>query len=101
MTIAEIIKHTADAFDVTPEQIVANKGYVGSGGGKQRVRMARACALYLTRRYTGHTYGVIGLHFGRRNHSTIIKAIKDYPARASWYGFAENLLQAQNAVAGR
>ena len=100
MKIAEIIHHTAEAFDVDPEQIVAKTSSRG-GGGKQRVRMARACALYLTRRYTDHSYGIIGLHFGGRNHSTIIKAIRDYPARASWYGFSENMLKAQNAVAPR
>jgi len=94
MKIAEIIHHTANAYDVTPEQILAHRG-------GRRVEMARGCAMYLSRRYTGHSFPLIGREFGGRNHSTIIKSIKDYPARASWYGFSENMLKAQNAVAPR
>jgi chromosomal replication initiator protein len=95
MKIREIIRHTAEAFDVTPEQIV------GRESKRRRVQMARACAMYLARRYTDRSYPLIGREFGGRNHSTIIKAIRDYPARASWYGFSENMLKAQNAVASR
>lgn len=96
MKIAEIIHHTAEAFDVDPEQIMER-----AGRSSRKVEMARGCAMYLSRRYTGHSFPLIGREFGGRNHSTIIKAIKDYPARASWYGFSENMLKAQNAVAPR
>ncbi len=94
MRIAEIIKETAIAFDVTPEQMMEHRG-------GRRVEMARGCAMYLARRYTDRSLPLIGREFGGRNHSTVIKAIKNYPARASWYGFAENMLNAQNAVASR
>ena len=52
---------------------VSEKSITGKGR-KKDVVLARQIAMYLSREFTGNTLSKIGLHFGKRDHSTVIHA---------------------------
>ena len=48
---------------------------------KQEVAMARHVAMYLCRKLTNSSHETIGLHFGGRDHSTVVHAYKSVASR--------------------
>ncbi len=69
VSIEAIQQHVADHFNLTREQLV--------GKGRQRdVVTARHIAMFLIRTLIeGSHFTTIGLHFGNRDHSTVIHAV--------------------------
>ncbi len=60
--------------------------FVSSAKGKnqmQEVVEARQIAMYLSKKFTKSSLKTIGLHFGGRDHSTVIHAITAIEERAS------------------
>ena len=43
---------------------------------KKEIAVARQIAMYLSKRLTNSSLKTIGLHFGGRDHSTVIHAVK-------------------------
>jgi len=68
-TIEDIILYTAQENDVESNAIIGK-------GRQMEVAAARQIAMYLSRILTGHSLKTIGLHFGGRDHSTVIHACK-------------------------
>ena len=68
-TIEDIISHTAQEFGIESNAIIGK-------GRQMEVATTRQIAMYLTRILTGHSLKTIGLHFGGRDHSTVIYACK-------------------------
>lgn len=68
ITIENIIKHTADYFNLPENELLAKNR-------KKEIAIARQIAMYLTKIYTNHTVKSIGLHFGGRDHATVIYSI--------------------------
>lgn len=54
---------------------VDNSALIGKGR-KMEVALARQVAMYLCRKLTGSSLKTIGLHFGGRDHSTVVHACK-------------------------
>ena len=69
LTIEAIQQHVADHFNLTQEQLTGK-------GRKQDVVTARHIAMFLIRSLIGGHFTTIGLHFGNRDHSTVIHAVK-------------------------
>ncbi len=67
VTVEDIQKVVADAFDVTEEQLRGKTR-------KQEIVIARQTAMYLTKDMTQLPLKTIGSHFGGRDHSTVIYA---------------------------
>jgi chromosomal replication initiator protein len=67
LTIAFIQKKTAEFFNVESAMMIARKKTT-------RIALARQVAMYLSRKYTGHSLKSIGAAFGGRDHSTVIHA---------------------------
>jgi len=68
-TIEDIISIAAEEYGVESNSIIGK-------GRQMEVAAARQVAMYLTRILTGHSLKTIGLHFGGRDHSTVIHACK-------------------------
>ncbi|MCH7774872.1 MAG: chromosomal replication initiator protein DnaA, partial [Bacteroidetes bacterium] len=68
-TIEDIILYTAQENDVESNAIIGK-------GRQMEVAAARQIAMYLARILTGNSLKTIGLHFGGRDHSTVIHACK-------------------------
>lgn len=68
-TIEDIIIYAAQENDVESNAIIGK-------GRQMEVAAARQIAMYLSRILTGHSLKTIGLHFGGRDHSTVIHACK-------------------------
>ncbi len=56
-------------FDLTPELLIGKTR-------KQDVASPRQIAMYLAKRHTKSPLKVIGLHFGNRDHSTVVHAVQ-------------------------
>ncbi len=69
----EVIRVTAQYFGLK------NRNLTGSSRRKLDV-LARSIAMFLMRELTQHSYHQIGLHFGRRDHTTVIHACKKVDA---------------------
>lgn len=67
LSIDQIVQLTARSFEV-PEDSLRKKGR------KKEVAFARQVAMYLSKELTLHSTTAIGLHFGGRDHSTVIYA---------------------------
>ncbi len=67
LTIEEIQRITCEYFQI-PEDLVRAKTR------KREVVQARQIAMYFSKMLTQHTLKAIGLHFGGRDHSTVIHA---------------------------
>jgi len=68
LTIEHIMEHTAKVFNLPADQLRAKTR-------KKDVVKARQVAMYLSKQCTSHSLVTIGLHFGGRDHSTVIHSI--------------------------
>lgn len=69
VTVDRIISEVARTMNVTPEDIRSSKR-------SANVSQARQVSAYVVRSITGLSMKAIGEHFGTRDHSTIVYAIK-------------------------
>ncbi len=69
LSIEAIQKFVANHFDLTLENLISKTR-------KQEVATARQIAMFLAKRLTPHPLKMIGLHFGNRDHSTVVHAIQ-------------------------
>ena len=74
LSIEAIQQHVADHFNLTQEQLTGK-------GRKQDVVRARHIAMFLVRSLIGSHFTTIGLHFGNRDHSTVIHAVRTVEAK--------------------
>ena len=68
LTIETIMDNVSEVFDIPNDQLRAKSR-------KKDVVRARQGAMYLSKHLTKHSLVTIGLHFGGRDHSTVIHAI--------------------------
>jgi len=69
-TIETIQKIVCDHFGI-PDDMVRAKSR------KKEIALARQLSMYMAKQYTNHSLKTIGLHFGGRDHSTVIHAINN------------------------
>ncbi len=69
ISVDQVLKMTAKDFMVSERQLIGK-------GRKMEVALARQTAMYLSREFTSSSLINIGLHFGGRDHSTVIHACK-------------------------
>ena len=67
LTIEEIQRIVCEYFDITGDLVRAKTR-------KREVVQARQVAMYFAKQLTQHSLKTIGLHFGGRDHSTVIHA---------------------------
>lgn len=67
LTIEQIQQVVCEYFDVTTDQIRSKTR-------KREIVQARQVAMYFCKQFTQHSLKSIGLHFGGRDHSTVIHA---------------------------
>ncbi len=88
LNIEAIQQQVADHFNLTREQLIGK-------GRKQDVATARHIAMFLIRTLIGSHFTTIGLHFGNRDHSTVIHAVntveKRYKNDSSFARLVEDL----------
>ena len=96
LSIEAIQQHVADHFNLTQEQLTGK-------GRKQDAVTARHIAMFLIRSLIGSPFKIIGLHFGNRDHSTVIHAVrmvkkkcKNDPAFARLIEDLSNTIRRQN-----
>lgn len=70
LTIEKIMDYTAKVFDLPVDQLRAKTR-------KKDVVQARQVAMYLSKNLTRHSLITIGLHFGGRDHTTVIHALEN------------------------
>ena len=68
LTIESIVEYTAKVFNLSSDHLRAKTR-------KKDIVRARQIAMYLAKQMTSHSLITIGLHFGGRDHSTVIHAI--------------------------
>ncbi len=68
LTIESIVEYTATVFNLSSDHLRAKTR-------KKDIVRARQIAMYLAKQMTNHSLITIGLHFGGRDHSTVIHAI--------------------------
>lgn len=68
LTIEEIQRFVSNHYKIPEDQIRAKNR-------KKEVALARQIAMYLSKQMTNHSLKTIGLHFGGRDHSTVVHAI--------------------------
>lgn len=69
LTPQAIIHLSAEALDVNPKEIFGSKR-------KPKLVRARQLAMFLCRELLGHSYPIIGQHFGGKDHSSVIHAVR-------------------------
>lgn len=69
LSIESIQRIVAEHFDITPELLIGKTR-------KQEITVPRQIAMYLAKKLTKSPLKVIGLHFGNRDHSTVIHAVQ-------------------------
>tara|TARA_B100000945_G_scaffold201153_1_gene161770 strand:+ start:119 stop:1489 length:1371 start_codon:yes stop_codon:yes gene_type:complete len=74
LTIDDIIQSVSDVMEISEKKIIGR-------GRKMEVVSARQIAMYLSREIVGASLENIGLHFGGRDHSTVIHACKSIKIR--------------------
>ena len=96
LSIEAIQQLVADHFKLTQEQLIGK-------GRKQDVATARHIAMFLVRSLIGSRFTAIGLHFGNRDHSTVIHAVntvekkcKNDPSFARLVEDLSNTIRRQN-----
>jgi chromosomal replication initiator protein len=67
VTIDQIQRKVAAAYSLSPESLCSKRK-------TQEIALARQVAMYLSRSLTNGSLKAIGLHFGGRDHSTVIHA---------------------------
>ena len=70
LNIEDIIRGVSGATNVSENKLI-------SRGRTMEVAQARQIAMYLCRELVGTSLGDIGLHFGGRDHSTVIHACRN------------------------
>ncbi len=68
LNIDTIVEYCAKIFDISKDHIRAKSR-------KKNIVKARQVAMYLSKKLTNHSLVSIGLHFGGRDHSTVIHSI--------------------------
>ena len=68
LTIEDIVEYTAKTFHLSSDHLRAKTR-------KKDIVRARQVAMYLAKQLTNHSLITIGLHFGGRDHSTVIHGI--------------------------
>ena len=68
--VDQIMEYTAKVFEVPIDQLRAKTR-------KKDIVKARQTAMYLAKQLTDHSLITIGLHFGGRDHSTVIHSIEN------------------------
>ena len=96
LSIESIQQHVADHFNLTQGQLTGK-------GRTQDVVAARHLAMFIVKRLIGSHFTTIGLHFGNRDHSSIIHAVrtiekkcKNDPAFAKLAEDLSNTIRRQN-----
>lgn len=96
--IEAIQRHIADHFDLTPELLIGKTR-------KKEIATPRQIAMFLAKQLTDSSLKTIGLHFGNRDHSTVIHAIqtvsnkcKDDPAFAQLVDRLSNSVKQQHST---
>lgn len=74
LTIDMIMEYTAKIFNLPIDQLRAKTR-------KKDVVIARQTAMYISKQLTDHSLITIGLHFGGRDHSTVIHALENVNKR--------------------
>ena len=74
LAIEVIQRHIADHFDLTQEVLISKTR-------KKEVTVPRQIAMFLAKQLTENSLKLIGLHFGNRDHSTVIHAIQTVDKR--------------------
>jgi chromosomal replication initiator protein len=69
VTVSEIVDLTCEAFAVTRDDLLSESRVA-------RLAWPRHVAMYLAREHTSETLPAIGRHFGGRNHTTVMHAVK-------------------------
>ena len=69
LSIESIQRLVANHFDLTLDTLISKSR-------KQEVAVARQIAMFLSKRLTPHPLKMIGLHFGNRDHSTVVHAVQ-------------------------
>lgn len=69
LSIEAIQKHVSAHFDLTLDLLIGKTR-------KQEIATARQVAMFLAKRLTPHPLKMIGLHFGNRDHSTVVHAVQ-------------------------
>ena len=69
LTIESIQQQVAEHFNLTQDLLIGK-------GRKQEITAARHIAMFLVKRLTRNPLTTIGLHFGNRDHSTVIHAVR-------------------------
>ena len=69
LTVEAIQRIVCEHFQV-PEDMIRAKSR------KKEIAQARQISMYLSKKFTSHSLKTIGLHFGGRDHSTVIHAIQ-------------------------
>lgn len=87
LSIEEIQRITCEYFGI-PDDLVRAKTR------KREVVQARQVAMYFCKEFTQHSLKTIGLHFGGRDHSTVIHGIQSVENQAETdSGFADRLAE--------
>ena len=68
-TLTEIQAAACQHFNISPEELL-------SSSRTARVAWPRQVAMYLARELTDESLPAIGRHFGRRDHTTVIHAVR-------------------------
>lgn len=85
LTIEDIQKIVSDYYHI-PDDLLRAKTR------KKEVALARQVAMYMAKNHTKHSLKTIGLHFGGRDHSTVIHAISTIESNSQTdNGLAEDL----------
>tara|TARA_Y100000588_G_C14259232_1_gene926873 strand:- start:1054 stop:2493 length:1440 start_codon:yes stop_codon:yes gene_type:complete len=74
LSIEVIQRHIADHFDLSQELLISKTR-------KKEITMPRQIAMFLAKQLTDNPLKLIGLHFGNRDHSTVIHAIQTIDKR--------------------
>lgn len=76
ISIESIQNHVCEYFGIDPNKVREKTR-------KQEIVEARQIAMYLSKKFTESSLKTIGLHFGGRDHSTVIHAINTIEGRLS------------------
>ncbi len=76
ISIESIQNYVCEYFDIEPNKVREKTR-------KQEIVEARQIAMFLSKKYTKSSLKTIGLHFGGRDHSTVIHAISTVEERLS------------------
>ena len=92
LTIEEIQRITCQYFKIPEDQVRAKTR-------KREIVQARQVAMYFSKQFTQHSLKTIGLHFGGRDHSTVIHSCQSVENQIETdYKFREVLDEIRHAI---